>query len=94
MNNALGAIATAQRQSQVEEQVTRLDSVLNDIDSELSILSGKLSCVTREQNTGQTAVPMPPKEVLVPLANRVRDQYERAVAIRSAISSMRERLEV
>lgn len=95
MNNfqATQVSPAAARDSQVVAQVCRLESALDDIDQGLMALCNRLQGVTREQ-PAETAVPMPPEEVLVPLAAKVREMYKRATSLRDGINGLRDRLEV
>lgn len=93
MNSVLAGAPDVTRQSQVDAQVSRMDGALEDIERAVAVLIGRLGGVTRDEGD-KNAVPMPPKEVLVPLANKLREQCEKASHLHNVINSLRERIEV
>lgn len=62
------------RQTHVEEQTLRLETLANDLTAMVEVLENRLSGVLAPNEPDSSkAQPMPPEPMLVPVAGRLRD---------------------
>lgn len=92
--NALAGNSPVVREGQTFEQLSRLVSVVDDLEQQMSSLEGRLSPVLRNEPETPEKNVAAPKECLVPLADAIRTQAERLYRVRSNLDDLRGRIEV
>ena len=91
----IGEVLEERPPNQVQEGIIKLDKIISTIQNTVNTLSDRLYPVLRAKSTeAAIAEKTPPGEIIVPLADDLRNLYNEAAAANEDLRSILNRLEL